>query len=250
MGLLTFTQIDSEVNSHFANRADISGRVSEAVDLAQMRIARLNDWDNLQFLVRDSLPFTGTAQTDKVYDLSTGLASGYRIKNLYSIRVLSSDGRSVKLRSKTMQEFDEIVPEPEYYAVGFPEIYTRVASISGGSQINPAIEIWPVVDQAYNIELRFQVWPRFRTDSGKADGDTSDLMLDDAIIALATSYLYNSLAREDKARFHFGIYSSIVNDALKLDETNFENDMAGVKVDEQRLAHGEYWNNPRVTEVW
>jgi hypothetical protein len=248
MGLLTFAAIKTEISHHFANRADIEDRLNTVIDLAQMRVARLHDWDQLKFLVQGTLSSTGTALADKVYDLSSDLPAGYRIKNLYSVRVISSDGRSRKLTGKTHSEFDALVPEPEWYARRMPEMFVRSSSIQGSTQITQALELWPVPDEDYAINLRIQIWPRSVTDEVLVDGDYSDLDVDDAIISLATSYLYNSLGREDKAKHHFGIYTAIVRDALRLDESDFDSVIAGVKVDGTTVGN-QYWLDPFVKGV-
>jgi hypothetical protein len=247
MGLLTFTQIKTEISAHHGGRADITSRLNTVVDLAQMRMARLKDWDGLKLLIRGTLNYGGTAQVDKVYDLSSELPTNYLLKQIYSIRILSSDGRSKKLVGKVQSEFDKMVPEPEYYARGFPEIYVRTATKSGSTYIKQGIELWRVPDEAYSIEVRAQTWPGYLTNSGKATTDASDLDLDDALIHLSTSYLYNSFGREDKARFHFAIYKDIINDAEKLEDEDFDTVIAGVSVSQGVM--GQYWLDPFVREV-
>ena len=250
MGLLTFTQIQAEIKKHHADRSDIDSRLNVVTDLAQMRIARIHEWDQLHFLIRGVLPYTGTKLYDKVYNLAADMPTGYKIKTLYSVRLFDAaatlDWTPVGLNRI---EFDKKLQEPSYAASGKPEFFTKVSTFSAAAtRVNPALEFWPAPDAAYSIELRLQVWPRFLTDSGKTLADKSDLELDDAIIHLSTSYLFNSLGREEKARFHFGIYKSILEDAQILDDKNFETSIVGVRVDGGR-AISEYWNDPFITET-
>jgi hypothetical protein len=251
MGILTFDNIKREVLQHHANRSDAQSRLNIVVDMAMMRIARLHDWDQLKLLLSGTLAVTATARNDKLYNLNDVIPAGYRLKTLYSVRLITADGRSQKLLGKTHLEFDQEIPEPEFYARGLPIWYTVFGTrVTAPSVLvkNPTLELWRVPDVAYNMDLRLQVWPRFLTDGVLTDADYSDLMADDAVIALATSYLYNSYGREDKAKWHFGIYSSIVRDALNLDETDFHTVIAGVNV-RGGTGIGDYVANPFVSEA-
>lgn len=254
MGILTVNTIKQEILHHHANRQDIVSRLDVAIDLAMMRIARIHDWDQLKLIRSGALAVTGSASADKIYNLNNAIPAGFRLKTLYSIRIISSDGRSNKLVGLTHTQFDQRVPEPQWYARNMPELYTVFGDLDPSdvtpplTQRNPILELWPVPDVAYNIDLRFQVWPRFLTDAAIGDMDKVDLFTDDAIISLATSYLYNSMGREDKARHHFGIYSSIIKDALNLDETDFHTVIAGVVLSEHGRI-GNYVSNPFVFEA-
>src|SRR5690606_19310396 len=108
-----------------------------------MRVARLHDWDQLKFTVTDQLAVTAEPIDDKIYDLNDALPVGYRMKTLYSVRVVSSDGRSRKLLGKTTTQFDEEIPEPEYYSRNMPEWYTQFASLAsdGTTRYNPSLEL-------------------------------------------------------------------------------------------------------------
>jgi hypothetical protein len=254
MGLLTVSAIKQEILHHHANRQDIVSRLNIAIDLAMMRIARIHDWDQLKLIRSSVLAVTVSASADKIFNLNTAIPTGFRLKTLYSIRVISSDGRSNKLTGLTHTQFDQEVPEPQWYARNMPELYTVFGDLDPADVTppltarNPILELWPVPDVAYNIDLRFQVWPRFLTDAAITDANQTDLFVDDAIISLATSYLYNSQGREDKAKHHFGIYSAIVKDALNLDETDFHTVIAGVVLSEGSRV-GKYVSNPFVFEA-
>lgn len=254
MGLLTVNTIKQEILHHHANREDIVSRLDVAIDLAMMRIARIHDWDQLKLIASGNLAVTVDARADKIFNLNTVIPTGFRLKTLYSIRIISSDGRSNKLTGLTHTEFDKEVPEPEWYARNMPTLYTVFGDLDPAdvtaplTQRNPILELWPVPDVAYDVDLRFQVWPRFLTDAAISDTDRTDLFTDDAIISLATSYLYNSQGREDKAKHHFGIYAAIIKDALDLDESDFHTVIAGIVLSEGGRI-GNYVSNPFVTEM-
>ena len=253
MGLLTINTIKQEILHHHANREDITSRLDVSIDLAMMRIARIHDWDQLKLILSGSLAVTADPREDKIFDLNTVIPAGFRLKTMYSIRVISSDGRSGKLTGLPHTQFDQQVPEPEWYSRNMPELYTVFGALDPTDVVvpltarNPILELWPVPDVAYDVDLRMQVWPRFLTDGALSDTNVTDLFIDDAIISLATSYLYNSQGREDKAKHHFGIYAAIVKDALNLDETDFHTVVAGVILSEGRRA-GNYVSNPFVFE--
>ena len=256
MGILTFDQIKSEIKEYHANRSDISDtRLNIVIDLVQLRIARLNDWDELKYTVSGTTVYTGVAADDKIFDLNTALgaeANPHKFKNIYSFRVITGDGRSRKLVGLPMEEFDRRIPEPEFLSTGVPSFYTWFATRQTGAT-NPtptAVELWQIPDQAYDYHLRLQVYPRFLTDGGKVDSDTSDFSSnDDLIIQLCVSILYQSQGREDKALQHFRIYSSMLAEARKANDENYESTIAGVRGLERGGTIGRYWADPFVMGV-
>lgn len=219
MSILTLAEIKTEVSATFASRSDIDSRLNNVVDLAQLRISRLHDFDELRQSATVNTVVTSDAEADKVITFPTLTDS--RIRKVYSMRLIDSGGIILarKLKKILIKNWDKVIPEPEFYSRGPCTHYTVYA--------NNEFELWRVPDAVYAISIRVSRWPKSVATTG--EGNVIDLEnVDDLVINLATSYLYHSLGRSDKGKDFFGIYRGLAKEALIEDVTDYDESMAGI----------------------
>jgi hypothetical protein len=229
MSTLTLTQIKTEIKAHLGNRDDLDSRLESVIDLSQLRVARLRDFDELR--VRDSVTcvVTSDAEADKIISFPT--LTNARIRKVYSMRLLDSTNAQMARRLKKVltSHWDTVIPEPEYYSRRTPTHYTTWE--------NNQFELWPVPDEAYTIAIRCSRWPKAASVTG--DGANLDLQnMDDLIINLSVSYLHHSLNRNDKAREFYGIYRGLAKEALDVEDDDFDLVMSAISNDNLGSTRG------------
>src|SRR3990167_8565002 len=60
MGTLTFTELQDEVRSALGGRTDLNARLPRALNIAQQRLARIHDFDEMETLTTTTFGFAGT----------------------------------------------------------------------------------------------------------------------------------------------------------------------------------------------
>lgn len=198
MGTLTFLELKNEIKSFHGDRGDFDTRLNAIINLSQMRIARLSIFEELNAnVIGGDLTKTADIAADKVYTLPTNLRSIYAIK-VY----LASGDRYKKLVGKDSKSFDEMFVRPEEISRNMPTFYHRWGSV---------IEMFPVIEQDYKIDVRFSKWPAVLS----ADGDFSDFdQKDDAIITLSASWMFMTLKKKEDANFLWTVYRNMMKDIL------------------------------------
>lgn len=220
MSLLTLADLKTEIKSGLGGRTDLDARMNSIVDLAQLRLARLKDFDELRQIESVTATITATAADDKV--ITFPALTNARIRKIYSLRRFAPSDETLtgKLKKVLTKKWDEVIPEPEFWARGWPTHYTVWE--------NNKFELWKVPDIAYIFQIRLSRWPQKVSVTG--EGNSIDLEnVDDLIIHLCLSYAYWSLGRTDRAKDFFGIYRGLAKDALIEDDTDMDQAMAGVK---------------------
>lgn len=220
MSLLTLADLKIEITKGLGGRTDLDTRMNNIVDLMQLRLARLKDFDELRQIESVDATITSSAADDKVITFPT-LADA-RIRKIYSLRRFApaDETRAGKLERVLTKKWDQVIPEPEFSARGWPTHYTVWE--------NNKFELWKVPDIDYTFQIRLSRWPKKVSITG--EGNPIDLEnVDDLIIHLAISYAYWSLGRTDRAKDFFGIYRGLAKDALIEDDTDMDQAMAGVK---------------------
>ena len=228
MSILTLAEIKTEIKSSLGERTDLDSRLDNIIDLSQLRIARLHDFDELRMKAETTTSVTSDAETDKVISFPTITDS--RIRKIYSIRrKASGQMQAGKLRRVLTKNWDKEIPEPEYYSRGYPTHYSWYQ--------NNEFELWRVPDDTYTLVIRLSRWPYQVVTTG--EGNPIDLEnVDDLVINLSLSYAFHSLGRNDKAREFFGIYRALAKEALIEDTTDLDQAMAGMSADKLRGSRG------------
>ena len=229
MGTLLRSELEEEVGAFFANRTDVSQtRYLRWLNLAQTRIARLNNWEELENITTDTLSYTGNADNDKFYTLPTNT------KEIMNVRLIDGDN-SRKLNGYIYREFDKAIPYPQRYSTGRPSIYTRWQG---------RLEFWKIPDSAYSIELRTILWPTAFTSSSDVVSDLDEK--DDAIIMLAVSWGHLSLRNNDDASKYWRVYSRMINEIIGEDRERPDIDLVGFREGGDDLRSGTPWADPFV----
>lgn len=215
MGTLTQSELDSELLAAHGNRDDFTeARRLIALNLAQVRIARIYDWNELQSVDTGTIGSAGVKSTDKFELTPTN------IRRIYSFRIVdtASKTNSRKLRWVPQRQWDQNVPESEAWDTDTPTIYT-IWKRSGAFNF----EFWRIPDQEYDYEIRSVKWP---TDFVSGGGAVSDLdNKDDMIVALAASWLFLTAREMEQANTWWQVYKNMANDATNQDIEEHEVDI-------------------------
>ena len=240
MGDLTYAQLSTELNAALGNnRLDLAARIPVALNIAQTRIARNFNWTELQDLQNGTLPFLSDPTQDKFMPVPTNLRS------VYSFRLVDLTNGQAPRKLEYVQQnvWDEKIPNAEYYTTGYPSHYTIWQD---------RFELWKIPDIAYAYEIRFTTWPTPFT--GIDSLQTSDLRKkDDAIIALAASWMFQGLREMEEAGRWWTVYKDIINDATGLDTEKPAMDI--LPAFEQGFGTGRgslgpnYWQDPFFNQV-
>lgn len=199
MGTLTYLELQDEVRSGLGGRTDLDSRLGRFINLAQHRLARLHDFDEMEIISVTQVLNTGD-DGDRFLQLPN-------VREVYSI-VLLYGGQSRKLINRTARSLDAVIPKPEYWARNIPSYY-NVWGVN--------IEMWPLPLQTFDIRMRWTQWPLDLS----ADTDTSQFnQKDDVLIELAIARAMYSLGKEEDARKHEAIAKEILGEAALQDRTH------------------------------
>jgi len=240
MSLLTLADLKTEIKQGLGGRTDLDTRMDNIIDLMQLRLARLKDFDELRQIESTTTPITSIAADDKVITFPT-LADA-RIRKIYSLRRFAPNDETLtgKLIKVLPSKWDAQIPEPEFWSRSWPTHYTVWE--------NNKFELWHVPDIVYTLQIRLSRWPKKVSVTG--EGNPIDLEnVDDLIIHLALSYAYWSLGRTDRAKDFFGIYRGLAKDALIEDDTDLDEAMAGVKVPVDTFQGSRGYDDPFVRTI-
>lgn len=233
MTVLTVDQIKAEIRVAMGGRTDADSRLDSVLNLSQMRLARLHDFDELRGLTTLTTPITASAAADKVISL----APIGRYRKIYSMRLYADNNLSRKLVKRLPKWWDDVIPEPEYYARGTPTDFI----MWGKDQI----ELWKVPDIEYTIHVRYSRWPTIITDDG---GDFLDLEnVDDLLIHLSASYLYMGFGNVEKSNEYFKIYAALAKEAIGEEEEDFDTNL--LSHDQARFNRTRGFDDPFVRRI-
>jgi hypothetical protein len=226
-GTLTLTELKAEVTSALGNRTDMAPRLTRFLNLAQQRIARVHDFQELQQSTAGVFVITANPAVDKVLSLTL-------LREIYSLRVVD-DSQSVKLQQVSTRQWDRTVPEPEYFSRNIPSHYTIWSNQA---------EMWPVPDKAYPYMVRWTSWPTPFTDTTPTM--VSDFLAkDELLIQLATAYAFDSLSKTDDADRKYRLVNQLFGEAIKMDTTQPDLEFAPTReIFRGSNTNNDYWRDP------
>lgn len=214
MGTLLKSELIDEVSKFFASRNDLNdARYVRWLNLAQTRIARKRNFEELKKISFDTTNFTGDKSIDKFLSLPSNT------RKITTVRLIDGE-HSRKITVMLPEVFDKKVPYPEKYSTGRPEIAARWAN---------QLEFWRVPDAQYRIEIRRNAWPTPFTTGSDVVSDLNEK--DDALIMLAVSWGFLSLRNISDANFYWKIYSNMLNDIVGEEVETPELDISGFSAD-------------------
>lgn len=232
MGDLTYTDLVDEVGvATGAKRSDIHPRIRRYLNMSQRRIARAHRWEELKHVFEYTMSYQGTPSMDKVVALPPN------VRDLHSIRLISSDGRSRRLVHVPYPQWDRIVPEPEFFDRRIPVWFTYYGR---------TLEVYPIPEQTYLLRARMDLWPAPFT------GDAEQVSMlegkDDVIVHMAASFAWRSVGDHDKSKEYFAIASRMLEEGIKdQNEKPAANIQPAFETIDQPA--GEYWRNPWIRRV-
>lgn len=223
MGTLLFSDLQAEVRSGLGNRTDLDARLPRAINLAQQRLARIHDFDEMEVI-------STTVVTNTSSDNDKYLSLPFK-REVYSIVLLNNEN-SRKLIQRTPQFWDRRLPMPEYWARDIPQDYI----IWGNT-----VEIWPLPDQSYTIRMRWSQWP---TPLVNPNDVSMFVNKDELLIAFALLYINNSLGKIDEAMKYATIIRSLLTESTQLDDTKPDLNILPSASDAQVIQDGGLGSTP------
>lgn len=227
MGDLTFGDLKAEVKAGLAGRLDLDLRLGRFVNMAQMRLARMHDFDEMEVLSLTTITNTNQ-ELDRFLQMPT-------LREVYSV-VLLDGANSRKLEGRTPQYNDRMIPKPDYWTRDRPAEYTVWGNF---------LEFWPLPNATYSIRVRWTQWPPTLVN----DTDKSlFLAKDDVIIELAVSRAFYSLGKEEDAMKHEGIARILLEEGKEVDRTRPDIEIKPAISDSQAIVgpNSTPWNDPFV----
>lgn len=197
MGTLTYTELQDEVRSGLGERTNLDSRLGRVINLAQQRLARMHDFDEMKIISTTTIQNTAS-DNDKYLTLPS-------VREVYSM-VLLDGSNSRKIQQKSSRYWDTLIPKPEYWTRNRPVNYT----IWGSS----TVELWPLPNITYTLRMRWSKWPATLS----IGTETSEFLeKDEILIELALSYIFRSLGKEDDAAKHETFAKKLLGEAETMD---------------------------------
>lgn len=231
MANMILSDLITEVQNGLGNRVDVKltqARLIAGLNIAQQRLSRFYDYQELNKDLLATGPYTGVPAADKFLPLPAG------IRSIHSL-ILQDLANSRKLKEKPWRMFDNSIPLVEYLAPGWPMYYTRF----GVSYVM----VYPAPQQAFSYFMRATILATAFTSSNL--NATSDFVdKDDILIYWTLEYFFRNLGRPDLADEYDKMALGRANEAKATDENRPDMDAS---VDDMRTnASGPYWASPFV----
>lgn len=227
MGTLTFDELKDEVRAGLGDRTDLDARLGRFLNLAQQRLARVHDFDEMEAISSTVINNTGSAD-DRYITLPS-------LREVYSI-IIEDASRSRKLKQRSPRQWDLLLPLPQYHSRDTPSLYTVW---------NNTIEIFQLPDKSYTMRMRWTKWPTPLSTSNQ----TSDFLeKDEILVEMSLAYAYRSLGKPDEATKHEGVVRRLLIEAESADRSKPDLDQVG---DARPGVQGpsDYWRDPFVRSI-
>ena len=234
MGTLTLAELKEEVRANFGNRTDLDTRLTRVLNLAQERLARMRDFEEMQVTTTTTLSYTGVPATDVIGTLPD--VAPY-IREIHS--VLLKDGTmSRKLRRVLTRTWDRVITDPAAIGAAEHPVMYQIWNFRAGT-----FEVYPPPNKTFTLQWRLTQWPT------PLSGDTDVSIFrfkDELLIELATVYLGNQLGKEDDASKHWKKFRELFAEALEVDAQNSDVEVMPTSASGQGTLPMNYWQDPFV----
>lgn len=237
MGTLTREELRAEIRKNTGNRpdsTDIQTRLNRLIELAQTRIARAHDWDELQLLDTKSITVVGVPATDKVLDLSD-----VTVRYVHSLVRYVASETPFKLIQMPQRQWAalhlSVGPDPDLEDATHYVLWTPSTA-----------ELWPVPNRNWTVERRLTTWPAtFADDNAKSQLNNKD----DLIIALVTHSFFQSLGQREDAQQWFIIYRDMLRDSIVEDQRAPDRSFVPRGIREGVIENTKPWADPFVKDT-
>lgn len=232
MGDLTRSQLETELRAGLGGRTDLDSRLVRCLNLAQQRLARMRDFDEMRVISSTQLFNTGE-DTDRFLALPT-------VREVFSV-LLVDGSNSRKVVGRTSQWFDRIIGQPEYFSRNVPTDY----NLWGFN-----LEFFPMPVRTLTIRMRWSKWPTaFASDN--EDQVSEFNQKDEVLIELALSYINRTLGKTEKANQHELAAQKLLAEAKEVDRTKPDENITPSLSDAAVSGRvGEPWNDPFVRDAY
>ncbi len=224
MGALTLAELKTGVRDHFSGRTDKDTRLTQLLNIAQIRLVRDHDFEEMKGQTTLAPAFTGTVATDKF------IAIPSTVKEIFSLALID-DSAGYPIHQKAGREFAKQIPYNEEWSVDRPRIFRRWGLAN--------LEVWPIPDRAYVYPYLYASWP---TDLSSESGVSDLSKKDDLLILLTATWWAVEIDRPDRANYFFAIFQNEYKNAVSEDEKKPDLDISGYRAGAG--GHGEYWKMP------
>jgi hypothetical protein len=228
VGTLTLSDLKDEVRAGLGGRKDLDTRLTRFLNLAQQRLARLNDFDEMEQISVSVFPYT-PAVTDKYLELPG-------VREVYSFKHIEGTF-SHKLTQLTQRMWNRVIPAPQEYMRDRPRQYCIWAN---------TLILYPLANKAnMPCELWWTKWPTDFNDS-VLTAVSEYIHKDEILVELALVYAYNSLAKIEDADFHWNRVRPLLLEAVQTDMERPDIEVRPGPSLEQlsNQLPTEYWNDP------
>jgi len=251
-GHLTIAEVIDEIDRNLGSRGSTDDpgytRIRRHIDLAMTRIAREDDWVDLQREVAVTTAFTGVPATDAVFNPHALIltAASHDVRLIYSMCIIEGESTDHKLIQLMPRQWDLMFPDPTsgYSVAGSLAEITHYVMWD-----KLKVQLYRVPGAAVPLRIRYGIWPRAIYG---IDG-TSNLDLenkDELVIVLATHNLFQSLGMREDAKQYFAIYNDLLDRAKKDNSLNPDASRVPVRLSEAgNSSPGNYWSDPFTKEM-
>jgi len=234
---LTLAELQAELRVHLGKRSSEDSRLVNVLNLAQIRLARAETWEELNSILPRSV---FSQSTNIAYNAvkSFYFTDGQKVKDILNFNITDGGTTRKKLVQIKSHQFYSKYPDLSLATPGIPHTYHILES----SKDTLKVEVYPPPNAAYTLKLKVSKWPK-AFETGK-ESETSQLTFkDDLIIMLAMSYLMRSLQKNDSAKEFFGVYSGMLKEAKKENSASIDLD---ILPESERIesSPSNYWADP------
>lgn len=243
MGELTLSDFQTEILAALGNRTENTTitlpRIVAALNLAQSRINRSYDFNEMQEVALAQMNFTGTPALDKFLVPPPDVKTIHSFVCLDTSAGLSSEGQSRKVIEKPWRWFDKRFPAPEWLPPSWPEIYCRWGAF---------IVMVPAPFLQFTAQLRYIKKPATFVAADLTQSSDYDSK-DDILINYALGYFYKTLGRPDRAAYFEGLAKEQLDEAIDRNDTRPDIEISRDAGEGTGLMQGPYWADPWVEKV-
>jgi len=237
VGILTLSQLESEILAGLGNRQDIpTSRVVNILNLAQSRITRSYDFSEMATVAFANMQFTSNPANDKYLVPPPLTKTIHSFVLLDTSAGLSSMGQSRKVIEKPWRWFDRRFPAPEWNPPGWPQFYKRWGNV---------IVMQPAPYLPFTAELSYTTHAvpfDINTPNQVSQFDNKD----DLLISYSLAYFFKTLGRTDRAAYFEELSTKQLEEAIERDDTRPDIDVSLDERDNDISTSGPYWANPEV----
>lgn len=209
MGLLTFTEMQSQVRSMLGGRQDQDALIMRGLQFAQHYIARVFNFDEL--FTDDETTLSNNGSGYELSDATITMPS--TMKKLHSLSIVD-DSSTDKLEQISADRWEQLIGDTSVYDRGRPTRYVLYGK---------TIYVHHSPDDTYTIRRLYTVWPtEIELNAGKdapLSSTTTSLLdhKDDLLVTYAVVWCYLALGNQERANYFFSVFNNLLKQAGAFD---------------------------------